>query len=311
MAFDFTKIKKAAVTNWPMKLTALALAAVLWAAVSAQQPTTQLVPVTLEVQAPPGRTLTQALPQVHAVYSGSARELVKLYTSPPFIRKTIPDTLTVSTATIELSPQDLTLTEDAGVSAQDILPRRIVVSLDSVFRRTVPVVHRVTVRADSGFELVGEISVSPARVVLSGTEEDVQRVRRVFTTSLQLPPLRAPARQLVTLDTSGLGNLRISRRTVEVAVNVTPLTERFFLGVPVTVETDQDGTWQSIPAEASVVVRGPLTRLIGLTLDSLPVIAVAPTTGDSARVGLLVRGPPGLTVSTGPDSVMVRRAGDG
>lgn len=311
MAFDFTKVKKAAVTNWPMKLTALALAAVLWAAVAAEQPTTQLVPVTLEVQPPPGRTVTQTLPQVRALYSGSARELLKLRTSAPFIRKTIPDTLTLSTVTLELSPQDLTLTDDAGVDAQDVLPRRIVIVLDSVFRRTVPVTHRVTAQPDSGFKLLGDITVSPARVVLTGSEEEMQRVRRVFTVPLDLPPLRAPARQLVRLDTSGLGNLRISRQNVEVTVNVTPLTERFFLGVPVTVETDRDGAWESVPAEASVMVRGPLARLVGLTMDSLLVIAVPPATGDSARVGLVVRGPPRLITTAGPDSVVVLRSSGG
>lgn len=311
MAFDFTKVKKAAVTNWPMKLTALALAAVLWAAVAAEEPTTQLVPVTLEIQTPPGRRVTQTLPQVRALYSGSARELLKLHTSAPFIRKTIPDTLTQSTVTLDLSPQDLTLTDDAGVDAQDVLPRRIVIALDSVARRPVPVVHRVTAQPDSGFELLGDVTVSPPRVVLSGSEDEVRRVQRVFTVPLELPPLRAPARQLVRLDTSGLGNLRLSRQNVEVAVNVTPLTERFFLGIPVAVETDRDGTWESIPSEASVMVRGPLARLVGLTMDSLPVIAVPPATGDSARVGLVVRGPSGLIMTAGPDSVVVRRSSGG
>ncbi len=42
MQFD---IKQAIVTNWPIKLTALALATVLWAALSAEQPATHLVPV--------------------------------------------------------------------------------------------------------------------------------------------------------------------------------------------------------------------------------------------------------------------------
>src|SRR5262245_12402035 len=69
--------------NWPMKLTALALAAVLWAAVAAEEPSTQRVAITLRVTAPEGRPLTRSLPTIHGVFAGPARELLKLYASPP------------------------------------------------------------------------------------------------------------------------------------------------------------------------------------------------------------------------------------
>ena len=42
-------IRQAIVTNWPIKVTALAVAAVLWAALSAEEPATQFIPVRIEI----------------------------------------------------------------------------------------------------------------------------------------------------------------------------------------------------------------------------------------------------------------------
>ena len=73
------KIRAAILVNWPAKLTALLLSGVLWAAVAAEEPTTQLVPVTLEVEPPHGRRMSTKLPPVQAEYVGSTRELINLY----------------------------------------------------------------------------------------------------------------------------------------------------------------------------------------------------------------------------------------
>ena len=70
-------------SNWPIKVTALGLATVLWAAVSAEEPTTQLVPIRLDIQTPTTKTLLQEVPPIRALYAGSARELIKLLTSAP------------------------------------------------------------------------------------------------------------------------------------------------------------------------------------------------------------------------------------
>lgn len=127
-------IRRAVLTNWPIKLTALALAAVLWAVVAAEQPTTQFVPVSLILEAPQGRALTRPLPPIRALYTGSARELLKLHGSPPEIIKIIPDTSIGSLLVLDLSLSDLTLTEEADVQAQDVQPRRIEVVLEAIAR---------------------------------------------------------------------------------------------------------------------------------------------------------------------------------
>ncbi|HEX9581208.1 MAG TPA: hypothetical protein VF970_08920 [Gemmatimonadales bacterium] len=123
-----TAARRAFLADWPIKLTALILAVLLWATVQAREPTTQLVNVALVVEPPPGQSLADPLPQVRALYAGSARELLKLLDSPPMITKILPDSA-AGPVTLALAPDDLVLLADADVAVQDLQPRRIQVRL--------------------------------------------------------------------------------------------------------------------------------------------------------------------------------------
>jgi hypothetical protein len=121
--------RRAFFSDWPIKLTALLLAVLVWALVQAQQPTTQLVPVTLVLEPPSGMIIVEPLPRVRALYTGSAREIFKLLDSPPRISKTIPDSATGPTHELDLSATDLVVTTDARVVVHEVQPRRIQVTL--------------------------------------------------------------------------------------------------------------------------------------------------------------------------------------
>jgi hypothetical protein len=303
-------LRAALVNNWPIKLTSLALAAVLWAAVAAEQPTTQLVPVTLQVEPPEGRALTRPLPQVKALYTGSARELIKLYGTPPVITAMIPDTLTGSSYTLELAPGELKLVEKANVQAQDVEPRRIEVALDAVSRRTVPVVSRVTIRPDTGFAVVGGLALSPSSLLVRGPEAVVARIQSVTTVPLEIIAVRGPVRHNVPIDTEGLGVAQVSRRDVEISAEIEAVSERALLDVPVAVRGDRNA-WIVDPPTVLITVRGPATRVAQLSKDSVTAVA-QPTAGgrrETVRLSLLT--PPGIEATARPDTVRIQRRGDG
>ena len=290
-------------SNWPIKVTALALAAVLWAAVAAEEPTTQLVPVRLQIQTPSTRTLLQDVPPIRALYAGSARELIKLLTSaPPTINKVIPDTLTQSFFTIDLSPQDVTLASDANVVLQDILPRRFVVALDEVLSRHVRVVSRVNIRPASGFMLMRS-SISPESVLAIGPEAQVERIGSVFTVPIEWTDIRAPIRRSVAIDTSAFGVVSLSQYDVEVDVRVEQVRQRTLADIPVLIA---GGEWESLPPTVQVTVSGPVSRLDALTPDSL--FAFAPgAVAEGEMVPVQVRVPRGLSATVTPDSVQAER----
>ena len=289
-------------SNWPIKVTALGLATVLWAAVSAEQPTTQLVPIRLDIQLPTTKTLLQSVPMIRGLYAGSARELDKLSSAPPSISKVIPDTVTESFFTINLSLQDVSVTSDAAVELQDIFPRSVVVALDEVFSRPVRVVSRVDVRAASGYRLMRS-AVSPESVLVSGPKARVERIGSVFTIPALWNNVRDSIRRTVAIDTSAFGVVRLSQYEVEIDARVEQITQRTFTQVPVIIA---GGEWESIPPTVQVTVTGPRSRLNAMTTDSLSATApAAAVEGDMVPVSIRVSR--GLSVTFTPDSVQAQR----
>ena len=294
--------------NWPIKLTALVLAAILWAAVAAQEPTTQLVAVRLEVQPPPGRALTSELPEVQALYAGSARELIKLYAQPPMIRMPLPDTISGAQYMLELSLSDLEVADGADVRAQRLEPRSIAVQLDDVSLRVVPVSARLTVQPDTGYQLFADVSVLPSEITVRGPDAAVERIASVTTEALMLQGIREPVRRRLAIDTTGLGAVRLSHSEVEVFADVGAVSERVLMGVPVLVRGGGPGPWISDPPAVIVTVRGRRGRIAAFTRDSISVYAMRVGGFSDSVAPLEVLPPNGVIGWAIPDSVTLRRA---
>ncbi|MBE0590936.1 MAG: hypothetical protein IH616_00880 [Gemmatimonadales bacterium] len=307
-----SRLRTGLVENWPIKLTALVLAGILWAAVAAQEPTTQLVPVHLTVTPPHGRSITGGLPEeVQALYAGTARELIKLYAQRPTVHKTLPDSISSSTFTLDLSIADLNTVEGAAVKAQQIEPRSIVVQLDDVIRKTVPVVARVQLVPDSGFRIFGGTAITPAQLTIQGPQGQVAAVDTLYTVPLELRGVRGPVRRQLSIDTALLAGLRITPRAeVTLTADVGELGDLVIEGIPVVLESDDHGAWTVEPTIVTVTVHGRRRRLSGLTRDSVSVTAYVVGEPTEARLPLRVTPPQGITaVRVTPDSVTVRRDG--
>lgn len=299
------KAGRLVLANWPIKLTALVLAVVLWAVVTAEETTTQLVDVTLVVQPPEGRALIGDLPAVQARYRGTQRELLKLLPSPPIIQKDVPAT-SGSTLVIRISPEDLRGVDDADVVALEVLPDSITVVLDDIHRRLVPVVSRVALRPDSGHEIFGSVTVSPSSVTLQGPEALVTPINSVSTLVRLRTGLTGDVDFTVPVDTSGFGLVTVSPQVVRIMAEIGPVSTHVLMGVAVRVE-GAGGPWQSATSAVSVTVRGPAARVRRFTRDSVRVIARPTGSSDEELVPLEVIPPAGITGTATPDSVVIRR----
>jgi YbbR domain-containing protein len=303
-----TALRDKLLNNWPIKLTAIVLATVLWAAVAAQEPTTSLVPVSLVIDPPEGRALTQPVPTVRALYAGSTRELLKLYGAPPLIRKTIPDTLTALTYTLELEPGDLLTPSGVDVQARDVEPRLVQVGIGDVSRRILRVLPRVSVRPDSGYDLIGPITVTPPTVTVAGPMAQIQGLGEIRTVTHDIDGARATVTQELAIDTALLGVIRVTPLAVMVTIPIGPVSERVLMGVPVTMRGRQASLWSAEPLAVLVTVRGAKERLLTLTRDSVEVIAVPAGTGATLEtVRLEVAAPAGIEAAATPDSAVLRR----
>ncbi len=295
--------------NWPIKLTALVLAVVLWAVMAAEETTTQLVPVTLVVQPPEGRAMIGELPTVQARFRGTLRELLKLYESPPLIRKEVPATAGASRG-IQLSLGDLQRLDDAEVDALEVIPDSITVVLDDILRKPVPVVSRVDIRADSGYEVSGPVRISPSTVMIEGPEAIVAPIESVATVPIQRSELTDDAEYTVQIDTSGFGLVSVEPQSVRVTAEIGPVATQVLMGVVVQVE-GPGGPWQSGISAVSVTVRGPASRVRQFTRDSVRVVARSSGAREEEVVALDVISPSGVTGTATPDSVVIRRRDGG
>lgn len=293
--------------NWPIKVTALVLAALLWAVTEAEEPTTQLVPVNLAVAPPEGRVLSFRIPPVQALYAGSSRELIKLFASPPTIRVQLPDTISGASYSLALSTDDLILGRDADVQAQDVQPRTINLILDDVASRTVPVIPLVSIRPDSGFAVFGGVAVIPASVAITGPRGIVEQIDTLRTIPIELTRVTAPIRRGVEIDTTSLGVVRLSRHSVVILAEVGRISERVVMGVPVRIRGQRGISWTSEPPAVTVTLSGPANRLAALTRDSIQVIASPQGNGAPETVRLRVSGPLGIGVAATRDSAVVQR----
>ncbi|MGH7615293.1 MAG: hypothetical protein ACREMW_14785, partial [Gemmatimonadales bacterium] len=300
--------------NWGLKLAALFLALMLYVAVAAQEQYTEQFTMRLEVHAPPGRTMLNTPPPVTVVLRGKGGELLKLRLFRQVITLQVPETLSVATWTTMLRPADVVLPKGADVEVDQITPHEVVVQLDSVGSKEVPIMSRVSVRPDSGQALDGGLQMAPNVARLVGPDLLLAAIESVATVPTMLDAVHGPFTRLVTLDTAPLGVVRLSPKEVRVSGTTTTVFERVFNLLPIESGAGPLSGYELRPARATVLVRGSEALVQAMTKDSFKVIVhLAGPVTDTATVQIRVLAPRGIRARVVPDSVLVvrRRGGRG
>lgn len=201
-----------------LKGTAVALAVGLWFMVNAKEPQIELVPVRLIPTLDSSLVLRDPLPQIQAIVAGSPKELIKLNSSLPVIRRQIssdtPDTLV-----LDLRPSDVTLPEGVDAVVREIEPRSLTLRFESTWTRRIPVRSAIDVATVNGPPGPLTVHIDPLTVEVSGPRHLVGRIAFVKTTktTISFPDSLA---HLVELDTTGLGS-GVRLRPAQVKVFVT------------------------------------------------------------------------------------------
>lgn len=291
--------------NWPIKLAAVLLAMMLYVAVQAQQPIKQTFSMKLEVEVPRGRSLRQKPPTIQVQVSGKGAELLRMRTFPTAITKRVPDTLSTSSWQVRIENADVPVPRGVDVTVDDVRPREVTISLDSVIRKDVRVVPLLTVVPESGFVVRGGLSISPTVARVVGPERDLAAIDSVLTVTTEITNVTGAFTRSLPIDTSVLGIVRIAPKAVTVSGDVEALLRRTFAGITVESGAGQLTGVTLDPARVSVSVQGPAERVERLTRDSVRVVAVLTRTGEHARLRVL--NPAGVDARATPDSVSVRR----
>jgi hypothetical protein len=204
-----------------LKATAFVLAVMLWVLVSAREPTEGLVRVRVTPVLDSSLVLIGAAPQVQALVSGRAADLVKLYSTPLVLRRIVssdaPDTLM-----LDLSPADVHVPPELSevVHVLDVQPRAVMLRFESSVTRRVPVRNDgyVVVRADSvastDATLSQDLVFDPTWVRVTGPRRVVRQLRGIHPNSLSIA-WGDTLPHVADLDTAGIG-VRVEPTQVKV-----------------------------------------------------------------------------------------------
>ncbi|HEX6306774.1 MAG TPA: CdaR family protein [Longimicrobiales bacterium] len=213
-------------TDWALKVTALALAFLMWVTVRAETPG-QWSPgsVPVRVTNSDGNWVLAERPEpseVTVTFRGPYRELLRLASEGPEFHIPIQE-VADSVEFRELRADWLRMPAGTGNTVVgNIQPRTIQLRFDRIATRLIPVAAPLIGVLPAGYELDGPVSVEPVVVRASGASRAITRVD-----SLRLPPIDMRDRRTydtldLTIDTTGTG-LILSPRTVRVFVPVRPV----------------------------------------------------------------------------------------
>lgn len=259
--------------NWKLKLLALALAVLLWVVVSAEQVTSNWIPVPLQVRVndPDFQLIPSSVPtEVEVRFSGPGRELWDLVVRRPPLVLSITD-IDSTAATFGLDAGMVQVPSQMAVRSLDVRPGAVTLDFYRVDSRLVPVRVRITRGPGSGWALVDSLEVQPNRIRISGLEQELRGIQSIATRAVALDAADSIFSRVVPLDTSGLSGVQLSATRVRVTGRVDRVRDLTFVQIPVSAA---DGVAIS-PTEVTVRVRGTEDRLQEVSAGALRVSLVS------------------------------------
>jgi hypothetical protein len=300
---------RGAAARWKLKLSALALALLLWVVFSAEQVTTQWIPVRVEaVVRDPGYVLTgRPEPSVVRVrFRGPGRELWEVALRPPTLVLHVRDV--GAARSFALDPAMVEVPERFRVTATDVRPAVVRLDLQRLATRTVPVRPVVASASLARYVVDDSVRATPPTVRLTGPEEALSQLDAIPTRAFEIVPTAdGEFSRRVALDTTDLEGVTLSHAEVRVHGRVDRRVERAFPGVSIDLPSDLAATPARVDVHVSggerqVGARSPADVRAVIRRDSLP--PVIPPLGVDAAV--VVGGiPANATARTVPVRVRV------
>ena len=212
------KIVRGVTARFPVKFAALALALALWIMVSAEEPTEAWVDVRVQLITDSAVSLVGEIPEVEALVAGRGRELLKLYTSRPEIRRVVSSD-TPNEVTLDLRPGDVIIPGNADVRVRDVTPRAISLNFAVTEQRHLPVRALVHLITDSTMRVISGPRVQPGSVLVKGPRRAVRGLGSLTTDRLNIFVRDSVIIRSAALDTTGLGLTAVVPPEVRIRIN--------------------------------------------------------------------------------------------
>ncbi|HXZ88222.1 MAG TPA: CdaR family protein [Candidatus Binataceae bacterium] len=252
--------------NMGLRVISLGLAIGLWIFVNAGQHESLkqfTVPIVYR-GLPRGFVIANQHPEIVTIQVSGPRTLLSLIDPSRIALRIDLAGVTVGQASFKVGPDAFAVPRQTSV--ESILPSQIVLDIDRIVTRSVPVHLVTTGKVAEGYRLaVSEIT--PATITLKGPSKELARIEQVDTEPVDVSGLAASATNVIGLGLPA-GRIKTDPEQVTARVSVAPVIgDREFRNLTIAVR-DSDWRFRVEPTRAIVTVRGPQPDLAKLDLSN-------------------------------------------
>lgn len=252
--------------NMGLRVISLALAIGLWIFVNAGQHESLkqfTVPIVYH-GLPRGFVIVNQHPEIVTIQVSGPRTLLSLIDPNRIALRMDLAGVNVGQASFKVGPDAFAVPRQTSV--ESILPSQIVLDIDRIVTRSVPVHLVTTGKVAQGYRLaVSEIT--PATIALEGPSKELARVEQVDTQPVDVSGLAASATNVIGLSMPP-GRIKADPDEVTAKVSVAPvIADREFRDLPIAVRYS-DWKFKVEPTHAIITVRGLQPELAKLDLSN-------------------------------------------
>jgi YbbR domain-containing protein len=163
------------------------------------------------------------------------------------------------------NPQKVVLPLNSNISFVEVVyPNKIKISLDKFSSKKVPIISNLSIKAASGYVLVGKGKLYPSEIEIAGPEEELELINHIETEYDTLHGLINSVEN--TLKLKSLGKLiNYSHNKIKFKLNIQQISERIIVDIPVKIiSVPQKIRAFPSPQTVSLTVIGGMTRIANL-----------------------------------------------
>ncbi|MCX8050648.1 MAG: hypothetical protein N3B17_01980 [Chlorobi bacterium] len=247
------------------------LSVMLWLYITLQAEYEVTVPVRLDVQLPPQRSLREPLPdRVYVKLRGSGWSLLNAMYLDRSARVVVSIPPHTQRGTIGESELRAGFRSSASVAVAIIEPTAIEYDLGTIVQKKVPLVPNVEYEPADGYVLARRLFVVPDSVVVIGSESVLDTVTHWTTRPLVRKQLRRTTVDVVEVVSSPI--VRVLPEKILVKGIVQQVAEVTYYDVPVRIESALPSSVRVAPLMVTVTLRGGIEDIVRLLdRDEVPV----------------------------------------
>ncbi|MGC8596152.1 MAG: CdaR family protein [Candidatus Kryptoniota bacterium] len=253
-------------------IASIILSFFVWLSVSMNEEYTIVLRVPFVVKnLPDGMALASEVPKTIVVrLRGTGWQIASAYFSPS--TQIEADLSNVESQKLIFTSREFGYSLNIGSNVQILSynPDTVVLAIDSISQRVVPIVSRVVVQPRQGFMTVGPQQIVPDSVTISGARRLISSIR-AWPTAFRLIKNADRTKETIVPLLDSLSNIvSFSTDEVKVVTDVQQIVENQYSGIPVKISGLTDSSQiMLLPPVINVTLRGGIKTIADLTNDSI------------------------------------------